>query len=543
MEIIGGIGLFLLGMTLLTEGLQAMASNKLAKLLQAMTKTKWRGVMFGTAITAFLQSSSAATLLTLGFVNSGLMTFQQSLGVIFGSNLGTTVTAWLISLIGLKFSIKVIALPMIGLGVMLKLMKGRLQYLGLGLCGFGLLFYGIDLLQSGMAQYSALLDLGRTSTDTIPGVILIVLIGAIMSVVMQSSSAAMATTLTALYAEAITFHAAIFLVIGQNIGTTMTAIIGSLGASIYAKRTAYAHLLFNLIAGTIALFLVPLFLMGYYWWQTHIFDLDQTIGLSLFHSLFQLIGIVACLPMTEKIAYYLEKWVKPSKIDYAEKIQRELCVKEITGDIVALELFYKKLIEIFSDLHDSEKKMALKESSSKLLNHLYLYISAIPMDDRGDKNNRTRTEFLRALENIRLILSLDLNSDVMKRLDQVASLSPLKSKIADLQDKMLKTHLDSTYRLTNEELMQKQAEINQMYQDYRINLLNQAHYSQLDHQTLTHYLDTIKNLHQHHQSISKLHHHLDQLFDLQVARSEWDDVGPTPSLKEESLEETQTSLF
>jgi Na/Pi-cotransporter len=539
MEIIGGIGLFLLGMMLLTEGLQAMASNKLAMLLESMTRTKWRGVLFGTAITAFLQSSSAATLLTLGFVNSGLMTFQQSLGVIFGSNLGTTVTSWLISLIGLKFSIKIVALPMIGIGVMLKLMKGRFHYFGLGLCGFGLLFYGIDLLQSGMAQYADLLDLGRASTDSIPGIVIVIIVGVLMSVVMQSSSAAMATTLTALYADAIALHSALFLVIGQNIGTTMTAIIGSFGASIYAKRTAYAHLLFNMIAASVAIFLVPVYLLGFYWWQSNVFGFDQTIGLSLFHSLFQLIGIVICLPLTEKIAYYLEKWVRSDKFDYAAKLQRELCIKEITGDVVALELLTKKLIEIFNDLSHPERKKSLKESSAQLLNHLYLYVSAIPMKE----DTRTRTELLRALENVRLILSSDGDGDVLKRLEQVSSLLPLRSKIADLQDKMLKTHLDNTYRLTADELNQKQTEINQIYQDYRIGLLSKAHVSHLDHQTLTLYLDSLKNLHQNHQAVSKLHYHLDQLFDLQAGTTQSDAFEPVLSPKEESHEEIQTSLF
>lgn len=543
MEIIGGIGLFLLGMMLLTEGLQAMTSNKLAKILDSMTKTKWRGVFFGTLITAFLQSSSAATLLTLGFVNSGLITFQQSLGVIFGSNLGTTVTSWLISLIGLKFSIKVIALPMIGLGVFLKMLKGRFRYLGLGLCGFGLLFYGIDLLQSGMASYASLIDLGRTSTESLIGIMILVLIGTLMSVVMQSSSAAMATTLTALYAGAIQLDASLFLVIGQNIGTTMTAIIGSFGASIYAKRTAYAHLLFNVIAASAAIFLVPVFLLGFYWWQAHVLAIDETIGLSLFHTLFQIIGIMICLPMTDKIAHYLEKWISSDKFDYAEKIQRDLCIKEITGDVVALELFTKKCIEIFGDLSRTESRSSLQDSSKKLLNHLYLYISAIPIAGEGKKSTKIRTELLRALENIRLILVSPVDQEALRRLEHILNLSGLKTKIADLQDKMLKTHLDNTYRLGIDELNLKQTEINQLYQDNRIELLAKAHLNHLDHQTLSLYLDSLKSLHLNHQAVSRLHHHLDQLFELQSQSVSSDVASPDLWPTEESPEEIQPTLL
>jgi Na/Pi-cotransporter len=546
MEIFGGIGLFLLGMMLLTEGLQAMASNTLARLLETMTQTRLRGVLLGTFITAVLQSSSAATLLTLGFVNSGILSFQNALGVVFGSNLGTTVTSWLISLVGLKISIKAFALPMIGVGALLKLLKTRFRHLGLGLCGFGLLFLGLDLLQSGMQQYSHLINLGYGSTDSLFGMIILVLIGMGMSVVMQSSSVAIATTLTALYGGAITFHAAIYLVIGQNIGTTVTALIGAIGASINAKRTAYAHLFFNVVAAGFAFLIVPFYLVIFEWWQVHMFVVDPTIGLSFFHTLSKVLGIAVCLPMAGVMASYLEKWITQDELNLSERLIRELSLKEITGPVVALDIFEKKMIELLGMLGKLDTKRQLQESSQELLNHYYLYIAQIKIEDQEEQSLVIRTELLRALENVRAILQLSIDSTVLGRADQLLSLSRIRSTIAELQDKMIRTHYDDAYELLPDEQKIEEDHITRLYQDYRIELLRKAQTTHLDHATLTQYLDAIKNLMAHHQYFSKIHGHLNELRNLRLGPLEVveeDTSAEGPEKAGESPEESQTSLF
>lgn len=544
MEIIGGIGLFLLGMLLLTEGLQAMASNTLARLLETMTQTRLRGLMVGTLVTAVLQSSSAATLLTLGFVNSGLLSFQNSLGVIFGSNLGTTLTSWLVSLVGLKISIASFALPMIGVGALLKLLKTRFKHLGLGLCGFGLLFLGLSYLQDGMAQYSHLINLGYGSTESLFGIIVLLIIGVLMSVVMQSSSVAIATTLTALYGDAITFHAAIYLVIGQNVGTTVTAIIGAIGASLNAKRTAYAHLIFNLVAGGFALLIVPFFLLSFQWWQTHVFTVDTTIGLSFFHTLSKVLGVLICLPLSAQMARFLETWITSDKLSLSQRLIKELSLKEITGDKVALDIFEKKLIELLALLSRLETKKELQEAPEELLNHYYLYISQVKIETQEEDSLEIRTELLRALENIRAILQLKIDPQVLNRADQVVNLARFRGTLADLQEKMIRTHLDESYELLEEERVIEETHINRLYQDYRIELLRKAQLTHLDHATLTLFLDAIKNLLSHHQHLSKIHGHLLELRRMKgihyyQVESGAEDLGP----EEEPHEETQTSLL
>lgn len=304
--LLGGIGLFLLGMILMTDGLKALAGNALRRILSRFAGGPFSALLSGAAVTALVQSSSATTLTTIGFVSAGLLTFPQALGVIFGANLGTTSTGWLVSMLGLKLSVSAVALPVVGVGALLKLLtRERVAAAGLALAGFGLIFVGIDTLQLGMKGLAERVDPGLVPADTWPGRLLLALIGAAMTVVLQSSSAAVATTLAAVDSGAIGMSSAATLVIGQNVGTTVTAALACLGASVPARRTAVAHILFNLITAIVALAILPWFITAA---RTATVALEPEPGpicLAAFHTGFNLLGILLFLPWTRGFAWVI----------------------------------------------------------------------------------------------------------------------------------------------------------------------------------------------------------------------------------------------
>jgi len=312
--IIGGIGLFLLGMILMTEGLKSLAGDALRGILERFVRGPLTGLFWGTGITALVQSSSATTIMTIGFVSAGLLTFSQSIGVILGANLGTTSTGWIVSTVGLKFSMSAVALPMIGVGAMLRLVGGaRLGQAGIALAGFGLIFVGIDTLQAGMAGLAERIDPASFPGMTLLGVPALIVIGAAMTIVMQSSSAAVATTLAALYTGAISIEQAAVLVIGQNIGTTVKAILASIGASVPARRTAATHILFNLITGLIALILLPLFLRLMYLVAEFAEGDPGAVSLAAFHTAFNIVGVLVFLPMIGLVSKLVVRLVPERK--------------------------------------------------------------------------------------------------------------------------------------------------------------------------------------------------------------------------------------
>jgi phosphate:Na+ symporter len=340
--LIGGVGLFLLGMILLTDGLKAAAGDALRRLLTNFTGGPLKALLSGAGITALVQSSSATTLATIGFVSAGLLTFPQAVGVVFGANLGTTTTGWIVSLLGLKLQLSMLALPMVGAGVLLKLATGgRRASLGLAVAGFGLLFVGIDVLQGGMRDLAGRLDPAGLPGDTLSGRLLLVAIGAAMTVVMQSSSAALATTLAALGAGTIDLHHGAALVIGQNLGTTVTAAIAALGASVPAKRTAVAHIGFNLITGAVALAVLPLLLAAIGFVRD---DPGGPATLAAFHTVINLLGVALLFPFIDRFAGAITRLV-PERVAL---VTRNLDASVAAVPAVAVEATRRTLLEILA---------------------------------------------------------------------------------------------------------------------------------------------------------------------------------------------------
>lgn len=319
---LGGIGLFLLGMWLITEGLRLAAGPSLESLLASWTSNKRRGLLAGTFLTALLQSSSVVTVAVIGFVNAGLISFQRAVWVIFGSNLGTTLTAWLVALVGFKLKIDAFALPIIGLGALMRVFSpsDRYRSFGMAMAGFGILFLGIETLSGGFSSLSEKVSLD----DDRHNVVIMVVIGAMLTTLMMSSSAALAVVLTALAGGLLGFADAAAVVIGANIGTTTTALLATIGATSNAKRLAIAHVLFNLLTGAVALILLgPLLVLVLWIGEVSGSGNEPVTMLALFHTLFNLLGIVLMWPLEPLLSRFLltrfvvaeEQSVKPRFLD------------------------------------------------------------------------------------------------------------------------------------------------------------------------------------------------------------------------------------
>ena len=306
----GGIGLFLIGMILMTDSLKEMAGERLRIWLSKFTGSPTKAILSGAGLTLLVQSSTATTLATIGFVSAGILTFAQAIGVVIGANIGTTSVGWMVAILGVKFSIGSFALPLVAVGALFKLLgRGKIALLGMTIAGFGLIFFGIQMLQVAMASFSDIVDLSKFSGDSLGAQILLILIGILMTVILQSSGAAVTTTLAALATGAIDLPQALGLVIGQNIGTVSTAILASFGSSVNAKRTAAVHVIFNVVSAVLALLILePLFI-----WLSKgerlMADWAPVFIVAAFHTSFSVLGTMFFLPVIKQFEHLVIKLI------------------------------------------------------------------------------------------------------------------------------------------------------------------------------------------------------------------------------------------
>lgn len=316
LNFVGALGLFLFGMKLMSDSLQKLAGDKMRAVLSKMTSNRFSGVLTGAGITTLIQSSSATTVMVVSFVNAGLLKLSGAIAVIMGANIGTTVTAWIISLLGFEFNINMLVYPAIAIAAPFLFIEKR-KSVGEFLIGFALLFMGLEALKGGvpdftLPQYSGVLEfIASLSGYGYLSILLFVLIGTILTVVVQSSSAMMAITLVMCAKGLIGFEVAAALVLGENIGTTITANMAAMMANATAKRAARAHLMFNVIGVVWMLILFYPFLYLISWIVEpnggngiHLAALSIPVALSLFHSIFNIINtsvLVWFIPSIERI--------------------------------------------------------------------------------------------------------------------------------------------------------------------------------------------------------------------------------------------------
>ncbi len=308
--LVGGVGLFLLGMNMMTDGLKLAAGSLLRDLLARWTSSRWRGLLAGALVTALVQSSSAVTVAVIGFVNAGILTLPRAVWLIFGSNVGTTMTGWLVAVIGVTLKVEGFALPAIGIGMIVQLVghpSNRIAAAGRVLAGFGLFFLGIGLLKDSFTGAAQAIDLSVYGDLSIFSSLVFIAVGIGMTTAMQSSSAAVAIALTAAAGGLIEIGPAAALVIGANVGTTSTGILAVLNATPTAKRVAVAHCLFNVLTGIVAVILLPLLIIFIEWLQQALkLHPDPATSLALFHTTFNIIGVLLVWPLSRPLIRWLE---------------------------------------------------------------------------------------------------------------------------------------------------------------------------------------------------------------------------------------------
>ncbi len=329
LHLLGALGFFIYGMKLMSESIQKVAGSKMRNILSAMTSNRFKGVFTGFLLTSLVQSSSATTVLVVSFVNAGLLSLVESIGVIMGANIGTTVTAWLISIIGFKVKIDAYALPIIAIGFpMLFINKSKVKSWGEVLIGFALLFLGLAYLKDSVPDLRAnpeILEFLASYTDLgLLSTLLFVGIGTLITVIVQSSSAAMALTLVMANNGWIPFELAAAMVLGENIGTTITANLAALVANVHAKRAAAAHFIFNIFGVVWIILFMHFFLTGINSYMESSYGMSPfndpeavPIGLSIFHTAFNVVNVLLLIGFVGFIAKMVVKMV-PSKGDDEE---------------------------------------------------------------------------------------------------------------------------------------------------------------------------------------------------------------------------------
>ena len=384
LTILGSLGLFLFGMKVMSESLQKLSGEKLRGMMRTMTSNRFMGLGTGLGITCLVQSSSATTVMIVSFVNAGLLTVTESIGMIMGANLGTTTTFWIVSFLGFKFSMSAVALPLIGFALPLIFSRRpKLKDTGEFIMGFGILFLGLMFLKDSVPdirQSPEILEFVQNYTDRgIFSVLFFFAFGTILTVIVQSSSVAGAITLTMAYKGWIDYPSACAIILGENVGTTITANIAAMGGNTNAKRAALAHFIFNIfgVVWAVLLFkpfvnLVDIIMPGD--------ALDSTnipLHMAAFHSIFNLINIGALIGFVPHIAKTVERLVGKGKGVSVDHVTHgspflpqtgELNIAEAERDVQRMGQLTRDLMTGFLELfHNSDKDLGSRVKELKQL--------------------------------------------------------------------------------------------------------------------------------------------------------------------------------
>jgi len=314
--------MFLFGMKMMSDGLQKSAGERMRKTLNFMTGNRFIGVLTGFAVTAIIQSSSAFTVIVISFVNAGLLTLTQFIGVLFGTNIGTTVTGWIISIVGFKLSIDSLALPAIGIGFILSIIKWKYKHIGDLLVGFGFLFLGLFFLSDGIANSDNIFDftkIGAIRDNRVTAILIGVGVGLVLTIIINSSSAAVTLIMTLAFQDVITYEMAAGMVLGSNVGTTINAVLAGIAGNTESKRAALAHVLFNVLGLIWALpLLIPLlnlveFIFPGDPWAAGPGNVSIPVHLAGLHTLFNVINTIIFLPFVNQYAKLITMLIPDKK--------------------------------------------------------------------------------------------------------------------------------------------------------------------------------------------------------------------------------------
>ncbi len=441
LTLVGSLGLFLFGMKMLSESLQKVAGDKMRNILAAMTSNRFKGILTGMLVTMVVQSSSATTVMVVSFVNAGLLNLVQSIGVIMGANIGTTFTAWLISLLGFKFQISALALPLIGLSFPLLFSKNKKrQSWGELVIGFSLLFMGLDFLKSSVpniGENPEILSFLSSYTNLGMGsVAIFIVIGTLLTVVIQSSSATMALTLVMCNQGWISYELAAAMVLGENIGTTITANIAAAVANVSAKRAARAHLIFN-IFGVIWMFFIFKWYIGTI--ASTLIDMGAInpfenpegvpIALSVFHSSFNLINTFLLVWFTPQIVKVVTKLIPTKEMEEEEfrlkhigigiMSTAELSLLQAKKEIVIYSKRTTKMFgfvrELFKETNDKnfqqtfERIAKYEDISDRVEVEIATYLNKVSSHDLSEESSKRLQAMFKIISDIESISDCNYN--------------------------------------------------------------------------------------------------------------------------------------
>ena len=425
----------------MTDGLRALAGDTIRNALMSMTRTPFSGAVTGAVSTAILQSSSATTVAAVGFVGAGLMSFSGALGIIFGANIGTTITGWLVVLLGFKLDLGVVLMPLIFLGVVMRLFaKGHLATIGFSIAGFGLIFIGISLMQEGMSGLNNIVTPDFFPEDTFFGRIKLFLIGLIITFVTQSSSAGVAAAVTALAAGAIGFEQAAAMIIGMDVGTTFKTAIAAIGGSVSARRTGLSHIIYNVFTAIGAMLVLSPFILFWEWFSPEFIIHNAEISLVAFHSFFNTLGVIVVLPFTKQFANLIEKIVPEKEPSYTRGLDKSL-LKDNGMAITALSIsIQSEIYALFSHLNfllgDTDKgKLAELDELQQALNKTHDFADHIHITNEKEKHRVKLLSLIHILDHMQRLherlyedndraetaLFLNLLDEPRKKLSQLIS--------------------------------------------------------------------------------------------------------------------------
>lgn len=389
---IAGLGIFLFGMYHLENGLKGLAGKSFKRLLQQFTNKSWKGILTGTFVTAILQSSSLVNLLALAFLGGGIISLHHSLGIVLGANLGTTFTAWIVATLGFKLNVAELSFPLLAMGVFSYLLFDKrpvLKNLGSFLMGFGLLFLGLDYMKLAIEDVAAHIDLTQYANL---GLWVFLLIGLVVTALIQSSSAMIVIVLSALNAGIIDLHQSVAMIIGSSIGTTSTLILGSLKGSADKKRLSLANIIFKTVAGLVTYFLIDQLIFI----TVNYFNIKEPLmELVFLNTMINVIGIVIFYPFLTPFTNLLNQWFQKSEPKGECKFIRN-AIPDVPD--VAIKALDQELSHIFDLTHDFilsclRIRSGAKPKSSILGNIVKVEISPLEKYNKLKRMEDEVTEF------------------------------------------------------------------------------------------------------------------------------------------------------
>lgn len=404
--LLGGLGIFLIGLIIMTKGLQSLAGDTLRNAMLHFTKSPYSGALSGAIMTVLLQSSSATTVAAVGFVGAGIISFSQSLGIIFGANIGSTFTGWIVAIFGFKFNLETVVLPFIFLGAILKLFaKENVASTGFTMAGFGLIFVGINTMQGAVAGFENILTPDILPNDSFSGRLLLIAMGIGITMITQASSAGIAMTLTLLYGGAVNFEQAVALVIGMDVGTTITAAMATIGANINAKRTGFSHVIYNFISATFAFIFITPFISILNYIKPEFISENAQIALVIFHSSYNIISVLLILPFTNFFADFIKKLIKENSYSSINNLNEEFLKEPKIALNVTLQSIIKEYITILKHIESilnkesKYQRMDIKEVQN-ILNITHKFLDKIHIKQKDSPDWAYLVDLIHAIDHL-----------------------------------------------------------------------------------------------------------------------------------------------